>query len=221
MKLKNLFNIFLMLVFMVVQGTKTFSNNFSENSTNSSNNDLIDGIRFFYDNFFFLYCKTNIIVSATRNNYDNWIKDLKNSLLSNHENKVNYIFSIENHNNIKAESHMSRDAITVLMDTYESFATFKKSLTEECFNLHGYYLFVLIKGLWNEQEMKNFTTTLWTKGIINFNIIYENSTFINFTSIEPFSSHSCFDLSLKPLNVFKNGNFQKDTRSILFPKGEF
>lgn len=193
---------------------------FYRKNVNSINNDLSDGIRFFYDNFFFKAHKTCIILMAVQNKYGTEIQDLKHSIMSNHQNKVDYIFSIEDHTYVKVTPYMSRDAIIVLIDSFQSFAIFEKSLTSDRFNLHGHYLFVLIKRLWNENEMQNFTSILWTKGIINFNVIFEIADQINFTSIRPFHSSSCSDLSLRLLNTFKDGKFQKETKSILFPKGE-
>lgn len=210
----NLYYLFAVLTIRTVDAFE-----FSEILPNITNSDLLNGIRYFYDNFFFKNQKAVIFVPVLQNSEDFQLKDLKNSILSNHQHKINYIFSIENYTDVKVTPYMSRNAMIILIDTYQSFKIFVKSLTQEHFNLRGYYLFVLIKGLWNEHEMKNFTSILWTKGITNFNIIYENSTYINFTSTRPFNSRNCLDLSLRPLNSFKDGKFQRDTRYILFRRG--
>lgn len=189
-------------------------------SLNTTNNDLADGIRFFYDGFFFKYHKTGFILSAAQQEFDVKFLDLKTSLLSNHQNKINHIFSIENYAYIKTTPNMIRNTAIVLIDTYKSFTMFEKALTSNRFNLHGYFLFVLIKGLWKEHEMQNFISIVWTKGITNFNIIYKSSDEIIVSSIQPFNSDSCFDLRLRQLNTYKEGSFLNNTNSILFPKGK-
>jgi hypothetical protein len=68
--------------------------------------------------------------------------------------------------------------------------------------------------------MENMTSSIWKKGINNFNIIHVADDGVNFTIIRPYSPVSCSDISRILVNSLKDGKFLNDTRTILFPKGK-
>ncbi|CAH1718358.1 unnamed protein product [Chironomus riparius] len=108
-----------------------------------------------------------------------------------------------------------------LLDKFDSFERVYKVLTPGRFYLHGYYLFVLTRGIFEEHEMGNLTLSVWKKGISNFNIIYAKDGVVNFTMIRPYSSKSCSDTTLISVNLLKDKKFLSDTKMILFPKDKF
>ena len=185
-----------------------------------SNSDLVFGIHYIFDNYYYKYYKTAYIVSALESNKDPQTNDLKNAIIRNRRNKdFEYVVTSENHSHIRASLNIKRNCMVFLLDKFDSFERIYKILTPGRFYLHGYYLFVLTRGIFEEHEMKNLTSSVWKKGISNFNIIYANEGVVNFTIIRPYSSKSCSDTTLISVNVLKDKKFQSDTESILFPNG--
>lgn len=205
---------------LIISSTALNPQLFLRNISNS-NSDLVHGIQYIFDRFYYKYYKTAYIVSALESNEDLQTSDLKNSIIANTKNNgINYIVTNENHSNVKGSQKIKRNCMVFLLDKYDSFDKIHKVLTPDRFYLYGYYLFVLTKGLFEEHEMENMTSSIWKKGISNFNIIYavEDGS-VNFTIIRPYSPASCSDISRMLVNSLKNGKFLNDTGIILFPKG--
>jgi len=190
-------------------------------NVNNSNSDLVYGIQYIFDRFYYKYYKTAYIVSALESNIDLQTSDLKNSIMTNAKNNgINYVISNENHSHVRGSPKIKRNCMVFLLDKYDSFEKINKVLTSDRFYLYGYYLFVLTKGLFEEHEMEIMTSSIWKKGISNFNIIYAaDDGAVNFTIIRPYSPESCSDISRMLINSLKNGKFLNDTETILFPKG--
>lgn len=156
------------------------------------------------------------IVSAVESPSDPYFQNFKTELIRDFKpiSGAICIYRLDNHTHIQNIKTRLKIYNVILLDSYKTFELLFVNITPEKFNFQGYYLFVLING-WMTEIDKIFQA-MWSKSIINVNVIFEEKTNIKLNTFLPFKRMACGDTNSVNHGYFSRGNFSMKVESI-FP----
>jgi hypothetical protein len=201
---KIIYFILISLPFLV----QSSSINLSEND----NEDLVKATNYIMENIFFKKFSTVNIISSVQDPKDDLFLNFEDKLLK--MNKGFSIYRLDNHSHIQYIQNRLKIFNVFLLDNFSTFKALNKSITSDKFSFRGFYLFVLINGV--IEEIEEIFQTMWTKYIINVNVLFKEHDKVNLTTFIPFSKGNCYNTSSRNWATFQNGSFNKIDAEI-FP----
>lgn len=148
--------------------------------------------------------------TSPRSNLD--FEDLMDEILIRENGR--FIVQLNDYLNVGRIKHGEMSFDIILLDSIELFWIINKKFSSENFNLHGFYLFILLNG--NSDQIDEIFAALWNKNVFNVDVIYEANDCVDVVTFFPFSQSICGNISPKLINRFCNGSFTEDSESF-FP----
>lgn len=99
-----------------------------------------------------------------------------------------------------------RYPVVAIIDTFESFLQLNTKLTYDRFKVRRSFVFVLLDG--NSSKLLEVFDILWSKFIVNTNVIISDGDKIQMLTFIPFKDEKCSDLTPVVVNKFKEGQWE-------------
>lgn len=173
-------------------------------SSESLNPELVDATSFIIKNVFWKsFATVNVITSVEEPRHIR-VQQFKDSLL--HENPEGIgIFRLDNYTHIQNIKFRLKFYNIILLDSFESFEILYDRIVPEKFNFRGFYLIVLLYGLF--PEINFIFQAMWKKSIINVDIMYDDGGVVKLVNFSIFSENLCGQPIVGKPNLFRNGTF--------------
>lgn len=176
--------------------------------------ELVDAINLISEKVLLKKFMTLNMISAFDNQKDNFLQDFKSSLMEKYNGCC--IYRLDNHTVIQRNRRRLRNVNLILLDGLNSFKVLFETITPNKFSFRGFYLFALIKEKFDAYD--EIFQWMWTKGIINVNVIFETDGVVEVMTFMPFNDVAeCGEASIAIVDRFVNGTFRNGVENI-FPK---
>jgi hypothetical protein len=183
-----------------------FNDTFFKGKPSQVNDELVEAVNSIMENVFFKRFSTVNVITAYNNSKNYTVMDFKDKLFQ--MNRGFSIYRLDNHTHIQTIKNRLKIYNTILLDSWESYLEFDKSLNSKYFNYRGYYLIVLIYG--KITQLDKIFEMMFKKSIVNVNAIYDERKIIKLVTFSPFKPNSCGDTNRFHWATYKSGkNFTK------------
>lgn len=147
----------------------------------------------------------NILSSATKISSDH-LNDILSQILEESHSRISILIGTA-HKKRTNDGRLNEVNI-FFVDSYRAFSSISKSLDPDEYNYRGYYLVVLLKPISSQNFKRRVFENLWSKYIVNVNVI---QPFDNFSdgcwiyTYYPYSPFYCEKVQTQILNTYING----------------
>lgn len=140
---------------------------------------------------------------------------VNNILLSG---KVEFSVNLESPKKAPTIKKRKKRNNVIILEKINDFYVFVRNLSPEIFEYRGYFVFVLIKGKF--EEIEEIFAGLWKKNIYNVAVIYQQENIFEIATFLAFDGNVCDNTKPKVINRYQNGSFAKSIESIFPSKFE-
>lgn len=206
-------NFTLLLINFLVSCDSFYHDLFLRNSIQTVNDQLVEAVNYIIENVYMPRFSTINVITAVENDRDAYFQDFKDSLM--HKNKGFCIYRLDNNTHIQTIRFRLKIYNIILLDSIDSFDIFYDRIQSNNFNFRGYFLFVLINGIFPKVE--KIFSKMWYKFILNVNVIYDRNGTVTLGTFRPHDFKTCSGTYLIRIATFNNGSFGLDAKEKIFP----
>jgi len=188
----------------------SLSTGFCDISTENEESKIIDAAsEIIFKDFNPKAMTINFIIALKQEIKSDW-DSMINSLLR----RCKAVVFIEDED-ARAISHRQRLYNIIFLDDLDSFRRLYQQISDKTFIIDGYYMVLLVKGLF--AELSEVTSLLWKLLIFNVNfLLHDGNGGIKVLSFSPFTKSTCGDTN--PILIHQFNNSSKNMKSFYPPK---